>query len=216
MREVLWAILGYSSGIRAVSQSRGRISTLRYRATVFGEAHVSDTPYIKVLTALASGAIFFFASQKFSNEWEMLAFGIFIARCLQLVLIDVDTHVLPRSIIISTYVLGLITLVLAQLTGADGSILYVVAGSFLMWVVLKVLELLSGGDLGAGDVSLGVLLGAYVGWVGLELIPIALSVAFLAGGLAALVLLLLRKADRRTMLPFGPFLIFGALVAVLR
>jgi len=216
MRELLWTIIGLAGGVRAVSRSRVRVRTLRRSGKVFGEGHLTDLKMATPIAASIGALIFFLASQKLIDDWEMVAYGILIWKCLQLVLIDIDTHVLPRVMILSTLVIGVGAMLLASLTGADGSVITMGVGSVGMWAILKVLEVVSRGDLGGGDVTLGLLLGAYLGWGGLVQIPIALIVAFLSAGLTAVVLLVARRANRRTMLPFGPFLIFGTLVAVIR
>jgi leader peptidase (prepilin peptidase)/N-methyltransferase len=81
---------------------------------------------------------------------------------------------------------------------------------------MKTLEVLSRGDLGGGDVRLALLLGLYTGWLSLEHVAIAVVAGFAAAGLFALVLIVLRRASRRTHIALGPFLIAGALLVVLR
>jgi leader peptidase (prepilin peptidase) / N-methyltransferase len=89
-------------------------------------------------------------------------------------------------------------------------------GAVTMWAMLFLVRVLSGGDMGGGDVSLGTTLGLYLGWSSSTDVYVALIASFMAGGGVALTLLLLRKADRDTHFPFGPCLIVGSLFAVLR
>jgi len=60
------------------------------------------------------------------------------------------------------------------------------------------------------------LLGMYLGWISYEALVVGLVTAFMVGGVFALLLLITRRANRATRFAFGPFLIVGALVAVLR
>jgi leader peptidase (prepilin peptidase)/N-methyltransferase len=78
------------------------------------------------------------------------------------------------------------------------------------------LEVLARGGLGGGDVALAGLLGLYLGWISYEAIAVGLLAAFVVGGVFALLLLITRKANRSTRFAFGPFLVVGALIAVLR
>ena len=80
------------------------------------------------------------------------------------------------------------------------------AGGFLF-----LLHVVHPDGMGLGDVKLAVLLGAVLG---LAVIP-ALALAFLAGALLGVVLLVRHgAAARKTAVPFGPFLAGGALVAL--
>ena len=97
-----------------------------------------------------------------------------------------------------------------------GSVFGMFIGGLGMWCMLRVLEVLSRGDLGGGDVGLGGLLGLYLGWLSYEAILVGLFASFLVGGLFAVALLVTRKANRNTHFAFGPFLIVGTLIAVLR
>jgi len=63
---------------------------------------------------------------------------------------------------------------------------------------------------GIGDVKLGVFLGVALGfswWL-----YVALLIAFTSGFLVGLVGIILHKWDRKSLMPFGPFLAFGMIV----
>ena len=56
----------------------------------------------------------------------------------------------------------------------------------------------------------------FMRWRGFAiLVSLALLAAFALGADVSLLLLALRRAQRRTVLPFGPFMLTGGLVAVL-
>lgn len=76
------------------------------------------------------------------------------------------------------------------------------------FVVLAALSILGRGALGGGDVKLMAVVGL---WLGKEVI-LALTTGFILGGVAAVVLLLLRRAGRKDFFAFGPFLIIGTLL----
>lgn len=85
------------------------------------------------------------------------------------------------------------------------------AGAAIGFGVLLVPYLLPGGGLGAGDVKFAALMGAVLGPANVLL---ALLLGVTAGGVAALLLLAARRS-RRQVMPYGPFLAAGALVALL-
>ncbi|MDH6225635.1 MULTISPECIES: A24 family peptidase [Streptomyces] len=78
-----------------------------------------------------------------------------------------------------------------------------------------VLHLISPAGMGFGDVKLALTTGAVLGWYGWGVLLLGAFAGFLLGGLYGLALVVLRRADRRTEMPFGPFLLAGAFLGLL-
>ncbi|RZU16950.1 A24 family peptidase [Streptomyces sp. BK239] len=78
-----------------------------------------------------------------------------------------------------------------------------------------VLHLVNPGGMGFGDVKLALGAGAVLGWYGWATVMLGTFAGFLLGALYGGALLAARKADRKTAIPFGPFLIAGAYVGLL-
>lgn len=66
--------------------------------------------------------------------------------------------------------------------------------------------------IGFGDVKLALVMGLLLGW---PKTAVAFWVAFIMGGLAAVILLVLRKTKLSATIPLGPFLVLGTVVAAL-
>ena len=79
-------------------------------------------------------------------------------------------------------------------------------GAFLL------LALIGRGALGAGDVKLAAVIGLMTGYPG---VLIALAVGIALGGVAALALLITRRAGRKSFMAYAPYLSLGALVVLL-
>ncbi len=54
-------------------------------------------------------------------------------------------------------------------------------------------------------------MGLILGW---KLVLIALFLSYLFGAVVGLVVLILKKGDRKTMIPFGPFLVMGTFLVL--
>ncbi len=67
---------------------------------------------------------------------------------------------------------------------------------------------------GFGDVKLAGLLGLYLGWVGWGALAVGSFAAFVLGGVFSVGLLMLRRAGRKTGIPFGPWMLLGAAVGI--
>jgi leader peptidase (prepilin peptidase)/N-methyltransferase len=216
MRELVWAVIGILFGLRSVMQAQRDVRRLRASGETFGAGRSTEFPLILFLVACASSVLWWIAAQRFEEDLTVLGSGFLIAVGVRLMLIDIDTHLLPSSILYRAIALAIPLLVLAAFNDPTGSIATMFLGALIMWALMKTLEVLSRGDLGGGDVRLALLLGLYTGWLSLEHVAIAVVAAFTVAGLFALALVVLRRAVRRTHIAFGPFLIAGALFAVLR
>ena len=76
---------------------------------------------------------------------------------------------------------------------------------FLLWAVTK------GKGMGLGDVKFAFPFGLLLGWPN---VLVGLFVAFVSGAVVSLVLVFLKKKKMKQVVPFGPFLIFGTVVAL--
>jgi leader peptidase (prepilin peptidase)/N-methyltransferase len=65
-----------------------------------------------------------------------------------------------------------------------------------------------------GDVKLAGVLGLYLGWLGWNSLFVGAFAAFLLGGIAGVVLMATGLATRKSAIPFGPYMLAGAFLAV--
>ena len=216
MRDIVFTLIGAASGYKAIARARTDIARFRTSGKTFGESHFTDTVAITPIVISINAALYFLLAQQFEHNITVLTFGVLVGAGMWLSLIDIDTHLLPRRIVYRTIAVALPLLVISAFFDNTGSIVGMFIGGLGMWCMLRVLEVLSRGDLGGGDVGLGGLLGLYLGWVSYEAVLVGLFASFLVGGLFAVALLVTRKANRNTHFAFGPFLIVGTLIAVLR
>ena len=79
-------------------------------------------------------------------------------------------------------------------------------------LVLFLLATLAGSDFGASDVKLGALIGVATGFPD---VVTSLMMAFIAGGVVALLLVVFLRRTRKHVIPFGPYLASAAVVTVL-
>ena len=216
MRDIVFTLIGAASGYKAIARARTDISRFRTAGETFGESHLTDTAVTTPIVIAVNAALYFLLVQRFEHNLTVLTYGVLVGAGMWLSLIDIDTHLLPRRIVYRTIAVAMPLLVLSAFFDDAGSIVGMFIGGFGMWCMLRVLEVLSRGDLGGGDVGLGGLLGLYLGWLSYEAILVGLFASFLVGGFFAVALLVTGKANRNTHFAYGPFLIVGTLIAVLR
>ncbi len=128
--------------------------------------------------------------------------------------IDLRDRRLPRHIVFPA--LGLIELALivgAVAVGEPRRIVWSAVGACAAFTALLVVHLASPDGLGFGDVTYALLIGATLGWFGLERVGMGLLLGFVAGAVVAGPVAVLRR-DRRSTFPFGPALATGAWIAL--
>jgi len=76
--------------------------------------------------------------------------------------------------------------------------------------ILLLIAILTKGGMGGADIKLNAVYGTILG---LRLLVLSLVIAFAAGALASLLLILFRIKNRKDVIPFSPFLSIGALTA---
>ncbi len=69
--------------------------------------------------------------------------------------------------------------------------------------------------MGGGDVKLAFVLGTFLGYLGgAGIVLVGMFLSFFIGGIVGVVLLAASGGDRKTQVPFGPFLALGTVLAV--
>lgn len=94
------------------------------------------------------------------------------------------------------------------LAGINNLWVGVVAGGLFLLLFLLTKQR----GIGFGDVKLALLMGLVLGW---PKIIVAFWIAFIIGGIWAVILLALRRTKLSATMALGPFLIIGVLVAAL-
>jgi leader peptidase (prepilin peptidase)/N-methyltransferase len=202
---VLLAVAGAAWGFAA-----DRIAA-RWPAHDDGSVRPIDwrTPVVVAVGALSLGAL----TLVFTEPAATLVFGLYLAVLVLLLATDLDQRLLPD-------VFTLPAIPLAFLFGFSGLNPLVPQGLILATVigiavpaVLFVISIPFGkGAIGQGDLKLLVSVGIIAG--PLRLVYGVIYGALLAG-VVLIVLLLLRRITLKTFVPYGPFLIIGAIWSIL-
>ena len=127
--------------------------------------------------------------------------------------VDAVAHLLPNRLLGATTAwltaCGVVAVVLdpdRARTALTAALCALVVGS----VSLALAYLRTG--LGLGDVKLGAVIGLWLGWLDPWMLAFGLCIGVFLGGIAALFLLITRRASRKDPMAYGPYLIAGALL----
>jgi leader peptidase (prepilin peptidase)/N-methyltransferase len=168
-------------------------------------------------TELLTAAVFAVLAWRFGPRPVLPAYCYLGAVGVALAIIDARHRRLPDALTLPSYPVALVLLGIAALAGPGGARHYLtaLAGLAAAGLVFAAQAVIYPAGLGWGDVKLSGLLGCYLGWLGVGPLVTGLVAGYLLAAGAGLALLAARRATRRTLVPFGPFLLLGTLAAIL-
>lgn len=168
------------------------------------------------------GALWFTSAEFWSI---LLTLEVFVALSMVLTLIDLDSKRLPNTIVLPGWAAVIVLLLVTTLMkGLDGSplasldtwwpFLRALIGGAVLFLFYYVVRLISPRGMGGGDVKLAGLVGTMLGWFGWGALVFGAFAAFVLGAAYGGILLLTRRAKRKSAIPFGPWILLGAWVGI--
>ena len=179
------------------------------------------------LVELTTGLLFAAAAFRFSQPLDipaptlaatavlLLAYLYFAAISVVLTVIDLDSHKLPNLIVLPSYIVVAALLLIASVIYGDFSqLLRAAIGGAALFAAYLIMALVYPGGMGFGDVKLAGVIGLLLGLLGWGTLVVGAFSAFLLGGLFGIALLVLRRANRKSGIPFGPWMLAGAWLGI--
>ena len=166
-------------------------------------------PLVELLTAVLTAYVvhhFGFTAQS--------AFAVLLTWALiALTFIDFDHQLLPDDIVLPILWLGLGLSLWSVFATPVDSIIGVIAGYLVFWIVFHVFRILTGKEgMGHGDFKLMALLGAWLGW---QYLPQIVLVSTLTGSIIGIAIMVARKAKSDLAIPFGPYIAIAGWIALI-
>jgi leader peptidase (prepilin peptidase)/N-methyltransferase len=171
-------------------------------------ACAAPIPWRYPMVEAATAALFVVAWLVFGADLRQFVVAVvFLAALIAITVIDLRHQIIPDVITLPGIVAGLVASVVTDRISWVESMIGILVGGGLFVAVI----VLSRGGMGGGDLKLGAMLGAFLGW---QALLVGLFVAVMLGGLSAVALLASRRLARKDAIPFGPFLALGGAVAL--
>jgi leader peptidase (prepilin peptidase)/N-methyltransferase len=167
------------------------------------------------LVELATAVLFGLTAWRLGAVWELPAYLYLAAIAVALTLIDIDVRRLPNAIVLPSYgVAAVLLLVPAVAEGEWDAYVRALLGAVILFAGYFALAFAYPAGMGFGDVKLAGVLGMYLGWLGWGELATGAFLGFLLGGVWGAGLLIAKRAGRKSAIPFGPFMLAGALLGV--
>ena len=170
-------------------------------------------PMTYFLVELLTPILFFLMYRHFSLSFHFLTACLFTCAMIILAFIDLKHQILPDSITLPGIVLAVIYAAFRPDLTLRSSLAASAGGAaFLLLIYWGYYLLRKREGLGMGDVTMIILIGAYLGPA---LTVLTLILASFAGSIVGALMLIFGKKDLQHALPFGSFLAPAALAALL-
>jgi leader peptidase (prepilin peptidase)/N-methyltransferase len=130
-------------------------------------------------------------------------------------LIDLDSHRLPNAIIVPSYVILAVLLTAGAAWQHDWvSLERALVGGAALFCFYFVVAFAYPAGMGFGDVKLSGLLGGRLAYLSWGTLVVGAFAGFVLGSVAGIAVIMIWGGTRKTQLPFGPFMISGAMVGI--
>lgn len=148
----------------------------------------------------------------FGPGWSMAVYALLYSLLIVVTGTDLSHKIIPNAVTLPGMVVGLLSSATVLPTGAGNGLLGMLIGGGLLWFLAWLSPYLFGKEgMGGGDIKLMAMIGAFLGW---KPALLTILVGSLLGSVIGLALIGTRVISRQEYIPFGPFLVCGALIAL--
>ncbi|HEY9062473.1 MAG TPA: A24 family peptidase [Pseudobacteroides sp.] len=153
-------------------------------------------------------SMYLFIYFKASDFNEILKFSLFSALMLAAAMEDFNSQQIPNKLIVGFIIIGvIINLFIHDTNTCIGILITVLSAAGIFGIIYKT----SKGGIGAGDVKLIICSALFLEPGDLFT---TIVIAFLFTFLTGIILMILRRLGKKTLVPFSPFILAGFLVSL--
>lgn len=165
-------------------------------------------PFVEAINAAGYLAILW----TFGPTWTTVLYALLFSALLVVAGTDLTHKIIPNVVTLPGIVLGLLGAATVLPVGLLNSLLGVAIGGGILWALAWASPYLFGKEgMGGGDIKLLAMIGAFLGW---KPALLTIMIGSLTGSIIGISLIALRLMKRDEYIPFGPFLVLGALLSM--
>lgn len=173
---------------------------------------------VELLTGLTFALLF----NTFGISVDLLASAFLMSILIAVFFIDLDHRIIPDELVVTGLVAGTIIIIynvffpMQIYRGGQwwDPILGMIAGSGTLMVIGLIGMIIYKTDeaMGGGDIKIFAPIGIFLGW---KMTFLALLISVVLAGIISFILIVLKVKDRRSTIPFGPFIVMGTFITYL-
>jgi leader peptidase (prepilin peptidase)/N-methyltransferase len=164
-------------------------------------------PFRYTIVEMLNGLLYLAAFHRYGLTLYSLGWYIAMPALIALAFIDAEHRIIPDRFNIALAVAGLIM----TISGEEAELMSRVIGIFAISVPFLAIAMISKGSaMGGGDIKLVAASGLCLGW---QMNIVAVFIGSLLGSVYGVALMIMGKADRKSQIPFGPWLAAGIAIS---
>ena len=162
-----------------------------------------------------TGALYAGLAAWFGPVAQLPAYLVFAGVGVALALIDLDVRRLPDVLTLPSYPVGIALLGIASAAHHNAwPFERALIGMAALFAFYFTVAFISPKGMGFGDVKLSGVVGLHLAWLGWSELVVGAFAAFVVGAVVGIGLVVFSGGGRKTKVPFGPFMLVGALVGI--
>jgi leader peptidase (prepilin peptidase) / N-methyltransferase len=178
--------------------------------------HCGSSLGTPLVLELATAGVLALLLGRFGAQLDTVAFALLGALGVALAAIDITVQRLPDRLTLPAYPILIALLAIPAIAGHDATALVrALLGAVALAAAYILLALVRPGQLGGGDIKLAGVAGLALSWLGWPTLLTGAVLGFVLSAIVSLALLAMRRITLRSEICFGPFLLGGALLAIL-
>ena len=165
-------------------------------------------PVVEVANALGYVVLLW----SFGPTWTAALYAILFSALLVVAGTDLTHKIIPNVVTLPGIALGLLGAATVLPVGMVNALLGIAVGGGILWALAWASPYVFGKEgMGGGDIKLLAMIGAFLGW---KPALLTIMIGSLTGSIIGIGLIALQFIRRDEYIPFGPFLVFGALLSM--
>jgi leader peptidase (prepilin peptidase) / N-methyltransferase len=180
---------------------------LRGKCRGCGERISVEYPLIELATA----GLVVLAAIRHPDPWRAVLVAGLLSLMPAIAVIDIRHRIIPNRLTYPAILIFALLVSVAAVAGAPVDAVRALLGLALYSGSLLIVATLSRG-MGLGDVKLAAPIGLVLGSLGLRYVGVAAGAGIVLGGVGGIVALAMGR-DRKSAIPYGPYMAAGAVVA---
>jgi leader peptidase (prepilin peptidase)/N-methyltransferase len=147
--------------------------------------------------------------------WALPAYLYFVAIGVALTMIDIDHKRLPDKIVLPSWiVVGVLLTIASAARGEWGDLARAGIGAAALYALYFVVAFIYPPGMGFGDVKLSGILGGLLAYLSWSAFAVGTAGGFILASVGAILLLVTRRGNRKSEIPYGPYMLAAALFAM--